>query len=136
VNNKKFASSLPVLPVLPSLRGSSNGSRALLECLCGCQRLTGNRFVSGHDAKLQKAARLIEQGYDSSLLGCHEVPASVEVLLRAEEGVTGSSHGPIYLTREKLAAVIADSAKPKSVRRSRKAVEPVAAPVADVVVVE
>ena len=135
MSNKSFATSLPVLPVLPSLRGSSNGSRALLECLCGCQRLTGNRFVSGHDAKLQKAARLIEQGYDASLLGCHEVPASVEVLLRAEEGVTGSSHGPIFLTREKLAAVVAGLAKPKPVRKPRAA-RAVVAPVADAVVSE
>lgn len=47
--------SLPKLPSLPK-------SRQLNRCECGCNGLTGNRFVPGHDAKLAAWVKRVKAG--------------------------------------------------------------------------
>lgn len=37
---------------LPAMPGGARKARALNRCECGCNGLTGNRFVPGHDARL------------------------------------------------------------------------------------
>ncbi len=46
---------LPKLPSLPKIK-------TINKCECGCNGLTGNRFVPGHDAKLLGYVRRINAG--------------------------------------------------------------------------
>lgn len=47
---------------LPALPGGARKAKALRSCECGCEGLTGNRFVPGHDARLAGWVKRVERG--------------------------------------------------------------------------
>jgi len=53
-----MSNSLKSLPKLPSLPKMKSVNR----CACGCNGLTGNRFVPGHDSKLAARVKRVNAG--------------------------------------------------------------------------
>jgi len=92
---------------LPRRARRARQSASLGRCLCGCHQPTSARFAPGHDSILRSHTLAVELGEVRHAPAPHTLPVEIEIALRRERGLTGSTHDELCITADLVAALAA-----------------------------